>query len=250
MAKKSKPEERLSVGLYVRDDNATILNLAKCLRLWDMSFRTIQRDELPSLKPGDVDVVLIHGGWYRIDSEEDAAKALRDFVDAGGGCIGVCCGAFNIGWLGLIEMEHLHIVRMTSWARITARAVRHPILKGVRERNQSGKGLSSLITIVYFNGPFMIPAKPSTTVVASYDQEGHLGAVLADSFGEGRVVAFGPHPEKELIEDSLTNGGALPRASLMLHNALYWTARRPVPKRTWEWARFDFEGGRGRRIDV
>jgi len=247
----ARTRKRLRVGLYVRGENATIGSVLKCLRLWDVSFKTIHRDELPALKPGDVDLVYLHGGWYRIDSEAAAADALKAFVHAGGGCIGACCGAYNIGWLGLIEMARMHMLRMTSWAQIKAQAVKHPILKGVRERNKGdSRTFSPFIPIVYFNGPFMIPADKATTMVASYDNEGCFGAILAGRYGKGRVVAFGPHPEKEMIENSAAENRSLPRASLMLHNALHWAARRPVPTRSWEWAPIEFPEGTGKRTDV
>ena len=247
----ARGRKRLKVGLYIRGENANIASVVKCLHLWGMSFRTVYREELRALEPGDFDLVYLHGGWYRIDSEKPAADALKRFVRTGGGCVGVCCGAFNIGWLDLIEMAQIHLLRMTSWAQIKAQVVRHPILKGVRERNKGdSRTFSPLIPIVYFNGPFMIPADKSPTMVASYDNEGCFGAILAGTYGKGRVVAFGPHPEKEMIENSLAQNRSLPRAALMLHNALHWAVGRPVPTRSWEWAPIEFPEGMGKRTDV
>lgn len=231
-----RARKRLKIGLYINEDQAGILNLTKCLRNWDISFVSIRRDELVHLKPGDVDVLLLHGGWYGFEKKEPARQALHSFVQGGGGCIGICCGAIVICRQKLIRTKDWYLAPSTGWMRMSIQTEKHPIVKGSLVADEKFMG-RHVVPIVYFNGPHMVPENSSTVVVGSYDPEGRVGSVLADHYGQGRVVAFGPHPEKEQIDEVITTNEPLPRASLLLHNALYWAARRRVPKRQWEFAK-------------
>ena len=76
-------------------------------------------------------------------------------------------------------------------------------------------------------------------MIGVYDDEYSQGAVLADDYGKGRAVAFGPHPEKEQLDEVITHSEPLPRAALLLHNALYWAARRTPPKISWAFPKFE-----------
>lgn len=226
---------RLKIGMYIEKNvGATILNITKCLRNWDMTFVSLRRDELAKLKTGDVDVVILHGGWYDFPEKDPARKALMSYVRSGGGCIGICCGAINICRLGLIQTKAWHRYTLTGWMKMPIQTPKHPIAKGVCNKGEGYMG----VPIVYFNGPQMTPSKSSTVMIGSYDAEGRVGAVLADDYGKGRVVAFGPHPEKEQIDELATHNEPLQRCSLLLHNALYWAARRNVPALKWDFPEF------------
>jgi hypothetical protein len=236
---------RLRVGLYVNDEKANLLRLVRCLRQWNMDFVSIWRDTLKDLKPGDVDVLLLHGGWYGLDRDagqnqygpqasgphhEAMAAAVRGFVKAGGGVVGVCCGGFNVVWLGLIEAD---ISRAQGAGLHTLETVQaaHPILHQVIERaaGRTDRDWKPL-PVVRVNGPIFFPKQPDQMLM-SYDWEHRLGAILAAPFGKGRAVAISPHPE--LLEHE-TGGGPVPdgelmRVSLLLRNALYWSAGEPLP---------------------
>lgn len=230
-------QRRLRVGLYVNDRNATTPRFVRCMQLWNMSFRAVWRDELAALKPGDVDVLLLHGGWYGIDrvpgqnqhegverhpEHDAAAAAVRAFVQAGGGVVGVCCGAFNVVWLGLIEAD----ISRTPGAgmhQLEAVAPEHPICAGVVQRAEGRSDRAwRPVPVIRVNGPLLFPKHPDTMIL-SYDWEHRLGAVLAGSFGRGRAVAMSPHPER--TEHDL--GADIPGEPLMpcaglLKNALEW----------------------------
>ena len=65
----------------------------------------------------------------------------------------------------------------------------------------------------------------------SFDWEGRLGAVIAGSFGKGRAVAIGPHPElrEGETETDIVRDAPPLRAALLLRNALYWSSGRRCP---------------------
>jgi hypothetical protein len=237
--------KRLRVGLYVNDEKATILRFIRCLSRWNMDFVSLWRDELPALKPGDVDVLLLHGGWYGLDRDPGMDQygpqaagphhlamttAVKGFVEAGGGIVGVCCGAFNVIWLGMIEADISRTQGAGPHALETVQAD-HPIVRNVVEKaaGRTDRDWKPL-PILRVNGPVFFP-KNADQMLMSYDWEHRLGAVLAAPFRKGRAVAISPHPE--FLESETAFGplleGDLPRAALLLRNALYWSAGKPAP---------------------
>jgi hypothetical protein len=233
---------RLRVGLYLHNPQANILKFVRCLRDWEMSFTSLYRDELKDLKPGAVDVLLLHGGWYGIDrvpgqnqhdkqelpEHRPMADAVRRFVRAGGGIVGVCCGAYNVVWLGLIaaDISRAHGVGMHSLEVVNEK---HPIVRGVIERAKGRKDRKWLaLPVIRVSGPIFFPRDPKQMVM-SYDWEQRLGAILAGSYGNGRAVAISPHPEAtehELDTDVLREPPM--KAAGLLKNALYWSAGWPI----------------------
>lgn len=237
---------RLRVGVYVNDENATTLRLIRCLQSWGMGYASIWRDELARLEPGDCDVLLLHGGWYGIDRAPPMNQADRKqtaehkrlgrvvsrYVNAGGGVVGVCCGAFNIVWMNLIRAQ---ISRAQGAGPHALEVVdeKHPITRGVIKRTRGRKDRKwKAVPIVRLNGPIFFPKDPAT-MVFSYDWEQRMGAVLAAGCGRGRAVAISPHPENTFEELSATPDadvkmGPLTDAALILRNALLWAAGRTV----------------------
>lgn len=237
-------KKRLVVGVYHNDPAATTLRFVRCLRNWNLSFVSVWRDELASLKPGDVDVLLLHGGWYginRIPGQDQyvvqtkpeykpLAQAVKRFVRAGGGIVGVCAGAFNVVWLGLIKADISRSQGAGPHAMEVV-AAGHPLLAGVTDPTPERKDRHwKPIPVIRINGPIFFP-KNRKHLIASYDWEQRLGAVLAAPYGKGRAVAISPHPEFSANES--LNGPLLEeplmRVSGLLKNALYWSAGRDVP---------------------
>jgi len=234
--------DRLRVGLYVNDAKATTLRLVRCLEHWQMAFVSIRRDELADLRPGDFDVLLLHGGWYGIDrvpgqeqydkeatpEHECMAGAVNNFVRQGGGIVGLCCGAFNIVWLGLIAAD---ISRTAGVGPHSLEVVneRHPVAAGVIQRAKGRKDRRwQPIPTPRINGPIFFPHDPGD-MVFSYDWEHRLGAVLAAEVERGRAVAISPHPERALddLGDEMPAGPPPPTAEI-LRRALVWRAGRTV----------------------
>lgn len=88
---------KLRVGLYRNDPKANVRKFVPYLRQCRMPFRLVHRHDLAAVRPGDFDVLLLHGGWYGIDripgqnqsdkhetsKTKDCAPAARRFVRAG-----------------------------------------------------------------------------------------------------------------------------------------------------------------------
>ncbi len=228
------------IGLYINDPQADILPIVRALRAWNLRFEALWRADLRRLKPGDVDVLLLHGGWYGLDREPGMdqhgpqqrgpehralAAAVRGFVMTGGGIVGLCCGAYNVIWMDLIEADISRTSGVGPHALETVDG-RHPIVKGVVERAVGRRDRAWLpLPVMRIGGPVMFP-KHREHMLMSYDWEGRLGAVLAAPCGRGRAVAISPHPER-LIGETETGAlqtGPLPRCALLLRNALLWSA--------------------------
>ena len=233
-------KNKLRVGLYIKDPKANVLKFVRCLKEWQMPFTSIYRDELKHLKTGDVDVLLLHGGWYGIDrapgqnqfdkrelpGDKPRADAVRRFVSAGGGIVGVCCGAFNIVWLGLIEAD-ISRAQGTGMHALEVVDEKHPIARGVLERAKGRKDRKwKPLPILRVSGPILFP-KAARQMIFSYDWEHRLGAVLAAPYGKGRAVAISPHPEAAAHETDMEILNESPmKVSLLLKNALRWATGR------------------------
>lgn len=231
--------KRLSVGLYLDSPQANVLRLVRCLRDWDMSFVSVWRDELVSINPGSFDVLLLHGGWYglnRVPGQEQhqvvaggqdkrRGASVRKFVKGGGGVVGVCAGAFNVIWLGLVDAEISRTEGVGPHSLDVANE-KHPICRGVIKRASGRKDRRwQSVPAIRVNGPVFFPRKKEE-MIFSYDWEKRLGAVLASVYGKGRVVAISPHLERT-ANDLATSipDEELMASSLILRNAVEWAGQ-------------------------
>ena len=160
--------------------------------------------------------------------------AVRDFVDAGGGYIGVCAGAYlalqNYEWG--VDLVDLDSIDRAHWRRGSGMVMIELTPDG---RKLLGRDETDL-EIKFGQGPLMAPSAenltPDAEVLAWYrtgigkngaDPETMVDtpAIVATSFGEGRVILFSPHPEQ-------TSG-----LGDLLVNAVNWAAveqsEQPVP---------------------
>lgn len=225
------------IGVYVRKGQTMIRDIFPVLEHYEHRFRTIGPGDLRTLKPGDADVLLFPGGWYLYTSREApgkkpaVARRIRDFVRAGGGYVGICCGAINACILGLIKAEMINMEGLGP-GRITVTDGRHPVLRGVAKRDRKRPGEYHVIDILRYNGWPMI-LKRDARMICSYDRDRKIAAIAAAEYGAGRVVAFSPHPEGAtcgpgvfrdrdrlpIVYDGIAMGTAR-----MLDNALRWCA--------------------------
>lgn len=183
----------------------------------------IQRPDLLKLPGSDTRLVFFPGGWYSL--KDDQKRAVIDFVHSGGGCVGVCAGAFQVA--GYIPVIPGRVLRSGFRGRLYLEPVRgdHPVLRDVvRPCTRHAKRRWEAVPVTHMGGPFMFPEDRST-VLATYDAEGELAALLAAEIGQGRAVAIASHPEWREAplppEDGCTS---LPHGDprLILANALRW----------------------------
>jgi hypothetical protein len=159
--------------------------------------------------------VLVHpggsGGKQGRALEEEGREAVRQFVREGGGVLGVCAGAYlatnDYSWsLNLIDAK---VVDRKHWARGTGMVKIKLSPAGSEFFNHDGDEMS----IDYGQGPLLArrewddPDVPDYESLAIYASEiakkgapqgimiGNSAIVRAE-YGNGRVFAISPHPEK------------------------------------------------------
>ena len=170
--------------------------------------------------PGDVrsgalaqfDVVLHPGGTASGQSralEHGGLWAVRRFVHAGGGYVGICAGSYlaaaNYEWsLSLVDAA---VLDRAHWKRGTG-----TVSIELTPRGQEILGSSAArLEVHYANGPLLGPAEHPS--IPDYEPLAHYrsdmaqngaprgvmpgtAAIVAGTYGEGRVVSLGPHLEQ------------------------------------------------------
>jgi glutamine amidotransferase-like uncharacterized protein len=181
----------------------------------DHSFRVtrITSAEIQGGKLAEVDV-LVHpggsGGGQGKALGENGRKAVREFVNQGGGYLGVCAGAYlatnDYEWsLKLIDAK---VVDKLHWARG----------KGPVQLALSPAGATLFnhtkpeLTVEYAQGPLLArpewddPDVPNYESLAIFKTEialkgapkgvmARTSAAVRAQYGKGRVFCFSPHPE-------------------------------------------------------
>lgn len=167
-------------------------------------------------------VVLFPGGSGSRQGEslgEVDRRCVRQFVEQGGGYIGICAGAFlaTAEWPNALNILDAK-TPSTQWKRG----------RGVVQMELTPEGRKILhvnsvsCEVRYHNGPIFMPAERSNlpeyrslavfrSQVADYSATdgGMVGApaIVASQFGKGRIVCFSPHPEATKgLEDLVRRG--------------------------------------------
>jgi len=156
------------------------------------------------------------GAGYQLTKEQD--EVIREFVRAGGGYVGVCAGANYAGKAKLLPMK-THSFKNQGLISVGVKP--HAITQG----------FSGEIVIHHGNGPIMVPGE-GCEVVGTFQIGQNFpittAAIVAGQLGEGRVVAFGPHPAGGGVhfQSKGTNfsGDELGSDQLLI-NALLWAAK-------------------------
>ncbi|MFP6866280.1 MAG: succinylglutamate desuccinylase/aspartoacylase family protein [Roseibacillus sp.] len=173
------------------------------------------------------DLVIFPGGSGSKQAAAIGAEGrahVRNFVEDGGGFVGVCAGAYlaaaNYKWSLAISnhktfcevREIPKVGRKSMWYRGKSSTVKMALTKAGKEILGQIEGT---IPVRYHNGPIVSPANheglPGYQVLAHFrsevaryeTQKGTMvdtPAIIASNFGKGRVLCISPHPEssKEL----------------------------------------------------
>lgn len=189
----------------------------------------ILNDELSSFN-----VVMFAGGSGSGQAKSlgaDGREKVRQFVDAGGGYIGICAGAYlasaDYEWsLSILDAK---VLDRSHWARGFG-DVELKVHAGGLERLSFP---SDQTTVYYHQGPLLAPAnKPElddyeewASFATEVTKAGVPGGVMpgktaiaAGRFGTGRVLAISPHPERTEGLDSI------------IPSAVHWAAANSSPK--------------------
>ena len=178
----------------------------------------------------DFDVLVQGGGGAHAQADqlqEPGIVAIREFVKAGGGYLGICAGAYlassdepyNLGILNSKLIDRAH------WAR-----GRGDVELGFTPDGQKEIGEAKPTeTVMYHQGPLLAPAGrtdlPAYTEVAKFNSEVALKgaphgvmvgttALASGVYGKGRVFVISPHPEQTEGQEGIVRG------------ALVWAAGR------------------------
>jgi hypothetical protein len=163
---------------------------------------------------GSFDVVIFPGGSGSAQAKamaDSGRKAVTNFIDGGGGYIGVCAGAYlalnNYSWsLGLVPLDSFDTAH---WRRGQASLELELSERGEAVFERLGK---PLLQVEFRQGPLMRPSEEAgdhaePEVLAWFrsgvgengaDPETMVDtpAIVGGDYGEGRVLLFSPHPEK------------------------------------------------------
>jgi len=229
---------RLRVAVYVGEGASKSRNsvIAVLKKQPGVEVRDITVDEIKAGKLSEVDV-LIHpggsgGGQGRALGPEGRA-AERKFIEAGGGYLGVCAGAYlatcDYEWsLGILDAK---VVDRAHWNRGFGE-----VQIGLAEKSAEVLGASPGKSPIYYHqGPLLAPAsnpdipdyeelaKFETEIVKNGASPGVMTgctAIAIGSYKDGRVLCFSPHPEHDEPTESL------------LVRAVEWAGRAKASTRT------------------
>jgi len=133
------------------------------------------------------------GSAYNSGLGEDGKAAVQAFVNAGGGYIGTCAGAFygsdNYSDLWPGDANYVAVILDVDYVLNTGLAV-------------NAGFASPLENVQYYNGCWLESGVANTDYVATYDSSnGSLNgnpSVIFSYYGEGPVLLSGGHPEEGL----------------------------------------------------
>jgi glutamine amidotransferase-like uncharacterized protein len=123
-------------------------------------------------------------------------SVIRSFVSSGHGYLGICAGAYA----GSQYVDGLY----QAWGvapHVRSKAVSHEgnLLVTMTSSGSQLLSTSGTVTLAHYNGPAMYASGGSITTFATYadSSTGYLGysAIVGDTYGNGRTVLSGPHPE-------------------------------------------------------
>ncbi len=184
--------EESVAGLKACMDESNSMNLSDGIYFdYDTS------SEINSNTLSGYDILIIPGGnsaTYVQGSNIDDT-AIKEFLNQGKGYLGICAGAYAAsnsvdgeysGW-GLASQVNTIDVTYEGLVSIT------PTSSGSTLLN------SSEISLYHENGPAMYATGSSATSFASYSDNGTgyqgYSAIIGESYGSGRVLLSGSHPE-------------------------------------------------------
>lgn len=152
---------------------------------------------LTSAKLANYDLLAMPGGTSgKTYLNSISASVIRNFVSSGHGYLGICAGAYA----GSSYVNGLY----NAWGvapNVRCKAVSHTgnIRVTMTSSGSQQLGTSGTITLAYYNGPAMYQYGGSIITFATYTDNSNgykkYGAIVGDTYGKGRSVLTGPHPE-------------------------------------------------------
>jgi glutamine amidotransferase-like uncharacterized protein len=222
--KQGQHRQRLKIALYTSSYEGTN-DLNDICRILDneplFSYQLLNAKQIRDGKLCDFDIVIFPGGNSVEQGKDIGATgktAVRDFVQNGGGYLGICAGGFlattNDSYgLGLINARAITGSRYLSGQGYISQSVRgtgNIDLELTDLGQQLFGGAKELRSIYYSSGPVFYPAMredlPDFVSLATfrteitlyeYQQGEMIGkpSIIAAPYGKGNVCAISPHFE-------------------------------------------------------
>lgn len=142
--------------------------------------------------------------------QDKGRKAIREFVRAGGGYVGICAGA-ALATPATAESDNLSLINAKSCTGKMGKPLGGPVKIELTDAGERVFGeFPGLLDADYGGGPILSPAGnkdlPNYVPLALYRTETwgdesdkntmvDTPAIIAARFGSGRVLIFSPHPE-------------------------------------------------------
>lgn len=201
-----------------------------------VSLRRVCPDDIRDGALDQFDTIIFGGGSGSGQAKglaEDGCKAVKQFVERGGGYVGVCAGAYlaTSHYTWSLALVNANSIDRKHWRRGTGQVEIELTPEG---REFFGRPDAARLEIRFAQGPILGPGErsdlPPYTVLAWFRTGiGKNGAdpktmidtpaIVSSPCGQGRVVVFSPHPEQT---DGLHD---------LLLRAVRWTAQRePKPQ--------------------
>ncbi len=146
--------------------------------------------------------------YYKQAVNQNGIEHIRELVNSGGAYIGICAGAYfacdSIEWEGEEYDYPLDLFNGKAAGSINAISP-WPDYKmtaiNMNPDNPINKYEPAAEVTLYYGGPAFYP-KPEAVIdtTAWWDEYNNENAIINFSYGQGRVLLIGPHPEIE--EDS------------------------------------------------
>ena len=183
----------------------------------DVHFNYLTTEEINSQTLSGYDVLIMPGGLgiTYINNPEINEEDLKNFVKNGNGYVGICAGAYAAS--KHVDGEY------DGWGiapNINSKSVDYVGNLPV-SMTSSGENILSLgdnVTMYHWNGPAMYKTDGSNDSLAVYTANetgyGNYAAIATDTYGSGRVLLSGPHPELS------------PTKPEMLARMILWAAKK------------------------
>jgi glutamine amidotransferase-like uncharacterized protein len=221
---RGQEKEQVKIGLYADGGtSASKETVLKALATFnEYKVDTIKADDIRDGKLKDYRILIVPGGSGSREAKtlgEKGRDQIKSYVRDGGNYVGICAGSYlattDYEWsIGLLNAK---VVDREHWARGHGSVSieftdRGKSLLGVKD----GKA-----DIIYWQGPLLAPGDSKEVApfeaLARYETEiAEKGApkgvmkgtvaVAAGKYGKGKVVCFGPHPEKMESSYNLLKG--------------------------------------------
>ena len=209
-------------------ETGTDFTLFKVLPKMGFRLNYLYKKDVDSLSTENFDVIILPPGSgldLAKSLGENGCRKIESFIRSGGGYLGVCAGAY---------LPVKGYLQETSWLEIVNAKVRNwpvwslgrgiVVLETINPNNPIMYGFNGSFRVIYWNGPVLEPYTlnigeasnivPLAYYVKVFDRENCYNAedignnilyvnnvfkkglaITYSTFGKGRVVLIGPHPE-------------------------------------------------------